>query len=224
MHGLQPSTSADRLLLLPGATAEAADILTMIADIRDVVYQSIELSKEIMAAKSTRTAPLFQSGDHVYLSTKGLHIRSHKRKHLRDQRLGPFTIICKVGINAYQLLLPKGYRLHLVFYCDLLFHASSLTSLRPHQAKIEGGNEEYAFDYISDVKIDTWPRRRGPYLQFFTRFVSFNIPKWLSLEQVDDCEQLSIFLGSEKWSNFSKGKDYLDFADKSPMRFFFVNK
>jgi hypothetical protein len=75
---------------LTGATAEAADRLIAISDIRDVVHQLIKLSKKRMAAISTRTAPLFQPDDYVYLSTKGLNIRSQKCKHLRDQRLGPF--------------------------------------------------------------------------------------------------------------------------------------
>jgi hypothetical protein len=96
--------------------------------------------------------------------------------------------------------------------------------MRPHQAEIEGDHEEYAVDFISDVKIDNWPRRRGPYLQFLTHFVSFDIPEWLLLEQVDDCEQLSIFMGSEKWNIFSKGKEYLDFANKFPMRTAIVDK
>ena len=61
-------------------------------------------------------------------------------------------------------------------------------------------------------------------MQFLTHFVSFDIPEWLLLEQVDDCEQLSVFLDSEKWNNFSKGEDYLDFANKFPMRKVIVNK
>ena len=78
VYGLQPSTLLDRLLPLIGATVEAADRLTMIKDIRDVVHQLIKLSKERMAARSTRIAPLFQPDDCVYLSTKGLNIRSQK--------------------------------------------------------------------------------------------------------------------------------------------------
>ena len=84
MYGFQPSTHADRLLPLTSATAEAADRLTMIKDIRDVVHQLIILLKERMAARSTRTTPLFQPDDYVYLSTKSLNIRSQKCKHPRD--------------------------------------------------------------------------------------------------------------------------------------------
>ena len=79
MYGFQPSTHADRLLPLAGATTEANDRLTMITDIRNVVHKLFILSKERMAARSTRTVPMFQPDDYVYLSTKGLHIRSQKR-------------------------------------------------------------------------------------------------------------------------------------------------
>jgi hypothetical protein len=162
MYGFQPSTHANRLLPLNGATVEAAYRLTMITDIRDVVHQYIKLSKERMAGRSTRTAPLYQPDDYVYFSTKGLNTRSQKGKQLRDQRLGPFKV--KVGNNYFKLLLPKGCRLHPVFHCDFLSHASSSTSLRPHRAEIKGDHEEYAVDYIFVVKIDNWPRRRGPFL------------------------------------------------------------
>jgi hypothetical protein len=119
-----------------------------------------------MASRSARTALIFQPGDLVYLSMKGSHTRSHKCKHLRNQKLGPYKVVSKVGINSYELLLYKGSRLHPVFYCHLLSHATSSTSLRPHQTEIEGDHEEYAVDVISDVKIYNWPRRRGPYLEF----------------------------------------------------------
>ena len=94
-----------------------------------------------------------------------------------------------MGINCYKLVLPNGCRLHNVFQCDLLSRASSSTSLRPHQGEIEIDQKEYSVDYISDAKIDNWPRMKGPYLQFLTRFVFFYIPEWMLLEQGDDCEQ-----------------------------------
>ena len=59
MYGYPPSTPADRPLPMAGATADAADILTLIANIRDVVNQLLKLSKERVAARSTRTDPIF---------------------------------------------------------------------------------------------------------------------------------------------------------------------
>ena len=61
-------------------------------------------------------------------------------------------------------------------------------------------------------------------MQFLTHFVSFDIPKWMLLEQVDDCEQLSIFLNTEKLNIFSLGKNYLEFVAKYPMRNIAVHK
>ena len=61
-------------------------------------------------------------------------------------------------------------------------------------------------------------------MQFLAHFVSFDIPEWLLFEQVDDCEQVSIFNAGEKWNIFSKGKEHLDFAKKFPMRNFIVDK
>ena len=93
-----------------------------------------------------------------------------------------------------------------MFHCDLLSQSTTATSLRPHQAEIEGDMEEYAINYIDDVKIDNWQRRRGLYLQFLTYFINFDTPEWMLLEQIDDCEELSKLLSSEKWRTFHAEK------------------
>ena len=64
--------------------------------------------------------------------------------------MGAYKVVSEVSVNSYKLVLPKGCRLHPVFHCDLLSHATSSTSLRPHRAEIYGDNEEYSVDYISD--------------------------------------------------------------------------
>ena len=84
--------------------------------------------------------------------------------------------------------------------------------------------EDYAINYTNDVKIYTWSRRRGPYLKFLTYFVNSHTPEWMLLKQVDDCEELSKFLSSEKWTNFSLGKVYMDFVSKYPKRIIILDK
>jgi hypothetical protein len=59
IYGFQPSTPADRLLPLAGATADAAVRLTNIVEIRDVVKQLLIRSKERLATRSTRSPPIF---------------------------------------------------------------------------------------------------------------------------------------------------------------------
>ena len=55
-------------------------------------------------------------------------------------------------------------------------------------------------------------------------FFNFDTHEWMLLEQVDDCEELSKFLSSEKWTNFSLGKGYLDFVFKYPKRVIILDK
>ena len=63
--------------------------------------------------------------------------------------------------------------------------------------------EEYAIKYIDDVKIHSWPRKRGPYLQLLTYFVNFDTPDiWMPLEQVDDCEEHTKSLQCEHGMRF----------------------
>ena len=87
-----------------------------------------------------------------------------KCKHLRDQRLGTFQVVEKVGLKSFRLELPPGCRLHPVFHCDLLSKASNSTPLRHQPVEIESDHNEYATDFISDAKIDNWPNRRDLYL------------------------------------------------------------
>jgi hypothetical protein len=96
----------------------------------------------------------------------------------------------------------------------LLPKASNPTPLRHQPAEIESDHNEYAIDYISDVKIGNRPNRRGPYLQFLTHFVGYNVPEWMLLEQVDDCEKLFVFLSSDVWAQFSQTQPYDQFKAK----------
>jgi hypothetical protein len=75
MYGFQPSTPVDKFLPLAEATADAADRLTNLLELRDVVKQLFILSKENIEAIFTRSPHIFHVGDIVYLFTRGLHIR-----------------------------------------------------------------------------------------------------------------------------------------------------
>jgi hypothetical protein len=93
---------------LTSAPALVADRLTELANVREVVHELLTLSKQHMAARSSRPAATFVVGDDfVLLSSKGLHIHSQKRKHLRDQRLGPYQAIKKIGLKSNRLKFLK---------------------------------------------------------------------------------------------------------------------
>ena len=65
---------------------------------------------------------------------------------------------------------------------------------------------------------------KGFIFAIFNIFINFDTPEWMLLEQVDDCEELSKFLSSEKWTNFSLGEVYLDFVSKYPKRIVILDK
>ena len=60
-------------------------------------------------------APDYQPGDKVYLDASDIHTTRPSQK-LSHKRLGPFSIVRKVGNRAYRLLLPFSMsRVHPVF-------------------------------------------------------------------------------------------------------------
>jgi hypothetical protein len=107
-----------------------------------------------------------------------------------------------------------------VFHCDLLSKASNSTPLRHRPAEIESDHNEYEIDFISDAKVDNWPNRRGIYFQFSTHFVGYDVPEWILLEQVDDCEHLSMFISSDVWAQFSQTQAYVQFNTRHHARDF----
>ncbi len=61
-------------------------------------------------------------------------------------------------------------------------------------------------------------------LTILTYFVNFNTPEWMLLEQIDECEELSKFLESQKWKTFSQGEIYMRFVEKYPTRNVVIDK
>ncbi len=86
-------------------------------------------------------------------------------------------------LNNVWLLVLSDHRL-LFVAGDFVFLSTS-TPLRHKPIEIESDNNEYAIDFISDAKVDNWPYRRGPYPQFLTHFVGYDVLEWMLLEHVD---------------------------------------
>ena len=102
-YKFQPAAHVDRMLPLDDAEPAAADRLTKIAYTQAVVKELLKLSKERQAARRTSYTPSFEPGDKVYLSTKGLNIKSHACHKLKDRFIGPYQVLKVVGKTSYQL-------------------------------------------------------------------------------------------------------------------------
>ena len=60
------------------------------------------------------------SGDQVLLSTEHLQLKNAPVRKLRKRFIGPFFVSRQVGTVAYELELPKSWRIHNVFHVSLL--------------------------------------------------------------------------------------------------------
>jgi hypothetical protein len=65
-YGFHPTTHADRLLPLIGAPAPIAERLTALASVKNIVRELLTLSKQRMAARSSRPAPIFSVGEFFF--------------------------------------------------------------------------------------------------------------------------------------------------------------
>ena len=120
-------------------------------------------SKDEMAKYYDRRrtpAPVYQPGDKVYLDASDIQMTRPSQK-LAHKRLGPFTVVRKVGNGAYRLcLLPSMSRLHPVFNIVKLTPAleDPIQGQRPQPPplpKIIDGEEEWVVEEIWIVEWST---------------------------------------------------------------------
>ena len=74
------------------------------------------------------------------------------------------------------------------------------------------------------LKVNNWPNHHGTYLQFLAHYVGYDVREWMLLEHVDDCEQLSIFLSSDVWAQFSQTQAYIQSKTRHLARDFDLHK
>jgi hypothetical protein len=137
---------------------------------------------------------------------------------LKDRFIGPYKVLQTVGKTSYKLQLPKGFRLHPVFHVDVLKPAESDTPLRVLPVDAVDDDTDYGIEKITEVKLDSWPRRRGLYVLFKTYYKGYDHPEWSLLELLDDTVALDNFLRTSDWRTFSNGTAYEEFIHKYPRR------
>ena len=133
---------------------------------------------------------------------------------MKDRCIGPYKVIEKIGHTSYRLQLPAGSRLHPVFHVDVLKKAESKKPLR--DIPVDGITDEefYGVEKITEVKLGSWPRRRGQYVLFKTYYKGDDTPAWTLLELIDETEALDTFLKSQDWLDFADTKQYKEFAKR----------
>ena len=100
--------------------------------------------------------PDFQIGDKVWLNSTNLRTARPARK-LDYKRVGPFTVLEKVGTRSYRLELPRTMKVHPVFHVSLLerFQPDLIPgrTARPPPPLVIAGEDEYEVEVILDSKV-----------------------------------------------------------------------
>ena len=122
---------------------------------------ALSKSKDDMAKYYDRRrtpAPDYHPGNRVYLDASDIHMTRPSQK-LSHKRLGPFTIVRKVGNGAYRLCLPPSMsRLHPVFNVVKLIPAPEdpIQGRRPRPPplpEVVNGEEEWIVEEILDSRM-----------------------------------------------------------------------
>ncbi|KAI2659363.1 Transposon Tf2-8 polyprotein [Labeo rohita] len=141
-----------------------------------------------------RTAPRYQPGDSVWLSTRDLRLRLPCRK-LSPRYIGPFKILRQLNDVTFQLQLPPRYRIHPTFHVSLLKpHFPSATETPGAEAgapppEILDQPSVYTVNQILDS------RRRGGRLEYLIDWEGYGPEErsWVPRDDVLDPSLLTDF-------------------------------
>jgi len=94
-------------------------------------------------------APILRKGEKVYLRRKNIKIKRPSNK-LDYIKKGPYRIKRKLGPVTYELDIPNGTRIHLVFYVALLERAPKDEPYATEQLYNEEEEDFYEVEKILD--------------------------------------------------------------------------
>jgi hypothetical protein len=147
---------------VPAAQALAEKIKQLHEELTETIKVAQNTQAKYYDAKHQRIE--FNKGDRVWLRSTNVRTERQSKK-LDWKRLGPFTVIERVGTQAYRLELPKTMKIHSVFHVTLLdpYQESSIPGRAqvPAPPVIIEDEVEYEVEVILDSKIS---RRRLMYL------------------------------------------------------------
>ena len=159
-HGRHPRT--DVTLTRDTANPAANAFAKTMKEAWEDAQSAIKMANEVMttqANKHRKDARPYKIGDEVLLEAVNLKIKKGPGavKKFQSKRVGPYTIIKKVGRSAYKLRLPPKWKIHPTINESLLMpyvkpDTGIGPSTRPPPDDIEG-EEEYKVEGIIDSRL-----------------------------------------------------------------------
>jgi hypothetical protein len=172
------------------------DRIDRIRDVREDVEAALRLEKAHQKSafeKGKQAAHEFKVGDHVWLSSKNIALKTPSRK-LGDLQLGPYRVSERVGDLDYRLDLPASLsRLHPVFHVDKLspWKGNDINGILPpppEPVELEDGTEWEVGDIIDSQLYGTARRRKIRYLVHWKGFAASD-DTWEPLENLQNAKE-----------------------------------
>jgi hypothetical protein len=147
-HGRHPQLATTRLPgpETPTTIIDVTNILQLHKDMAKQVNK-VNLKTQERRQKKSKMAPQLKEGDKVYLLTKNLKTKRPSQK-LDHKKVGPFRIKRVKGLVDFELDLPKGTRIHPVFYISLLEPVDAQTLLQTTWHYHPEDNKEFEVEEI----------------------------------------------------------------------------
>ncbi len=150
--------------------------------------------RQKLQADQRRREQVFYPGNQVLLSTEHLQLKNANVRKLKKRFVGPFFVTRRIGKVAYELELPRTWRIHPVFHTSLLrpFRTSSWnTPSEPQAEELElEDNTPYEVE-----RILRW-RWKGPsgrrYKEFLVLWTGYSVDdaSWIPATNFDDPQGL----------------------------------
>jgi Chromo (CHRromatin Organisation MOdifier) domain len=193
-NGAHPDFGTSVLSASTSVAPNADEFAAMMQKINDMLTSQIVAAQDQQARYYDRKhEPMtFSVGDKVWLMAKNIKTRRPNKK-LDHQRLGPFTIIMKRGLQSYRLDLPEAYKIHPVFHVSLLERYITNTipgRVLPPPPPVEvDGDEEYEAEAILDSR-----KFRGQ-LQYLVKWSGYDDPNENTWEPAKHLLNAPLLLG-----------------------------
>jgi hypothetical protein len=102
-------------------------------------------------------SPVYKEGDKVWLDAKDI-TTTRPSKKLDDKRFGPYKVKKQISPNAYELQLPKSWKIHPVFHTSRLrpFVEDTIPGRQPplpQEPIVMGDSPEWEVERIDDSRL-----------------------------------------------------------------------
>lgn len=198
--GYHPPFLANNSMIIRDECPNAVENVKTIHALQEELVTHLTKAAEEMkvyADRGRQDIAQFKVGTKVYLSSTNI-ASNRPSASLENRNYGPFTILEHIGPLAYRLELPPSMRCHPVFHVSRLTPAvepsvPTRVILPPPPVFVNNQEEQYV-ESILDMRI-----HRGR-IQYLVKWVnmSFENNKWLSAEEVEDCEALDVYEQTHK--------------------------